>query len=322
MQHVYNAIGDRLRASIRRRALPAGTVLLAAPLAKLFGASRSPVKQALQALEKEGRVLRFGGRGVMVGPAGAPPRRRPLTARMVGLVAAAATIRRVPAWRTVYARVERDLVHRCIFGEFRINELELSRHYRIGRTVAHDVLTQLEATGIISRRSRGQWLTVPLDSRRVSDLFDLRILLEPRLCASARGFGDGELAAMRARLAAAAGDYPDVNAESMDELERDLHVRILERGQNVEFFAALRRTQCILISAKHVLGHGVPYPPKADFFFDEHLRVIDALLRRDGARAERALRSHLEASRERVSARLAEFRIGHKMKPLSFITAG
>ncbi len=77
MQHVYNAIGDRLRASIRRKALPAGTVLLAAPIARLFGSSRSPVKQALQSLEKEGHVLRFGGRGVMVGPAGVPARRSP-----------------------------------------------------------------------------------------------------------------------------------------------------------------------------------------------------------------------------------------------------
>ena len=216
----------------------------------------------------------------------------------------------------MYDRIERDLVQRSILGQFRVNELELSRHYKIGRTVAHDVLTRIQSTGIITRRDRAHWLTVPLDQKRINELFDLRLALEPRLCvAAAQHIPAAEVARMQARLIAGAERYPEVSAAAMDDLETDLHVRVLEQGGNTEIIEALRRTRCILISARHVFGREIPYPPRADFFFDEHIRVFSALRRRDGARAARLMNAHLEESRQRVIERLAGFRLQHQLKP-------
>ena len=322
-QPVYTAIGERVRAGIRQRRFRPGMLLLEAPLAQLFGSSRSPVKQALEDLKQEGLLVRFKGRGYLVGPAGVGVRREKLTPAMFGIDGNGAESLRQPTWKTIYDRVERELIHRSIFGQFRINELELSRHYNIGRTVAHDVLTQIQSTGIIARRDRAQWLTVPLDHKRINDLFDLRVMLEPRLCAAAVGRVPAtEITAMRTRIAQGANRYPNVNSAAMDELEHDLHVRLLEYGNNVEFFEALRRTRCILISGKHILGRDVPYPPPVNFFFEEHVRVLEALRRGDGTRAARALKNHLEESRPRVIERLAAFRARHRVKAISFISAG
>lgn len=321
VQRVYSAVSDRIRSSIRRKSVAPGTVLLEAPLAKLFGSSRSPVKQALALLEAEGLLTRFAGRGYIVGPANGPIRRRPITSAMLGMSQDASKSLRLPTWKTIYDRIERELIQRSIFGQFRINELELSRFYKIGRTVAHEVLMQIQSTGIITRRDRAQWLTVPLDHKRINDLFDLRILLEPQLCRSAaQRIPEAQIAEMRDRLLAGAEKYPEVDPEAMDNLESDVHMRMLQYGTNVEFFEALRRTRCILISGKHILGHALPYPQRTDFFFNEHLDILDALRRRDGSRASKSLITHLEQSRERVIERLAGFRERHRTKAISFIT--
>ncbi len=49
-------------------------MLLEGPLAEIFGASRSPVRQALRLLEREGLLHAFDGRGLLVGRARDPVR--------------------------------------------------------------------------------------------------------------------------------------------------------------------------------------------------------------------------------------------------------
>ena len=74
-------------------------------------------------------------------------------------------LRRSFAWEGIYEEVERAIIHRSAFGRFRVNELELARHYKVGRTVAHDVLTRLQALGIVDKDERQRWTIVSLDPR-------------------------------------------------------------------------------------------------------------------------------------------------------------
>ena len=128
----YALIGDALRGAIRDGRLPAGAVLVESALAGMFGASRSPVKQAFAALEGEGLVRRFGGRGVVVGAAEAD-RRIAVTPDLLGLGAPAEA--RDDGWTALYYRVERDIILASLFGRPRVNELALARHLGVGRTV-------------------------------------------------------------------------------------------------------------------------------------------------------------------------------------------
>jgi DNA-binding GntR family transcriptional regulator len=85
-------------------------------------------------------------------------------------------------------------------------------------------------------------------------------------------------------------------------------------------FEALRRTRCILISGKHLLGNFLPYP-RIDPFLAEHLEVIEALLSRDAARARLAMRHHLEAAQDKVETRLTEFRARYTITPISYVSS-
>ena len=307
-QPAYRKIETILFDSISAGRLAPGMVLLEGHLASIFGSSRTPVKQALDQLQDKGLVSRFGGRGYVVGDGHADLRRISLTPDLLGLDGESAELPRVWGWQRIYNGIERELVFRSALGRFRVNELELARYYEVGRTVAHDVLVQAQSIGLVAKDERSRWYIVPLDEKRICDLYDLRELLEPAALISAlRHIAPETLRAMQQRLTAAAQAYPEISAAEMDSLERDLHVSCLEFGANPEILEALKRTRCLLITAKHMLGDQVSYP-KDEPFMAEHLAVLDAMQRGDAAQVTEQMRAHLHIARAKVLDRVALFR--------------
>jgi DNA-binding GntR family transcriptional regulator len=316
----YQLVTETLRQGILRRRLPPGLVLQEESLAALFGSSRSPVKAALRQLLSEKLVTRANGRGVLVGSPGTPMDRTLLTHAMLGIEKSGNALPRVPAWQKIYGTIERELIYRSVFGRFQVNELELARHYGVGRTVAHDALLRLQLSGIVSRGEKARWYVVPLDSQRLNELYELRKLIEPELVSyAASRIPEDTLAQMRSRLSAVIRKQPHVKFDELDGLEHDLHVSCLEYGGNKEMLEALKRTRCILVSGKHILGKSIPYPER-DPFLAEHQAVIDALLSRDARRASRAMRTHLDSAHLKVEARLQAFRSSYTLTPISFVS--
>ncbi|HWT98623.1 MAG TPA: GntR family transcriptional regulator [Terriglobales bacterium] len=307
-QPAYRKIETILSDSIFAGRLAPGTVLLEGHLAAIFGSSRTPVKQALDQLQDKGLVSRFDGRGYVVGDGQANLRRVSLTPDLLGLDGDRAELAKVWGWQRIYNGIERELVFRSALGRFRLNELELARYHDVGRTVAHDVLVQAQSIGLVAKDERSRWYIVPLDEKRICDLYDLRELLEPAALVSAlQHIAPETLQAMQQRLTAAAKAYPEISAAEMDSLERDLHVSCVEFGANPEILEALKRTRCLLITAKHMLGDQVSYP-KDEPFMAEHLAVLDAMQRNDAAQVTEQMRIHLRIARAKVLDRVALFR--------------
>jgi len=315
---VYRKIAAILHDSIRAGRLTPGTILMEGSLAALFGSSRTPVKQALSDLSERGVIQRFDGRGFVVGSAKAP-RRVPVTAGLLGLDEANPELPRTWAWQRIYDSVERALIFHSALGKFRVNEVELARHCKVGRTVAHDVLVQAQSTGLLAKDERLRWYVVPLDEKRVCDLYDLRELLEPR--AMAAGIGrvpEDFLRGMAERLEAAIAAYPKVSAGEMDALEHGLHVTMLGYCGNPEVMEALKRTRCLHFTQKHMLGAEVSYPANEPFMA-EHLDVVQAMRRNDPAKVEAGMLTHLRTARAKVIERLAVFRESFTGSDLPYI---
>jgi DNA-binding GntR family transcriptional regulator len=297
-----------LRRSIQRGSLPAGTVLLEGKLAELLGSSRAPVRQALANLEEARVVQRFEGRGYLVGDDDQRVRRARLSADMLEIDEPPEALRRSFAWEGIYEEIERAIIHRSAFGRFRINELELARHYKVGRTVARDVLTRLQSLGIVDKDERQRWTTVPLDRTRLLNLYEVRDLLEPAALKHAAARTDMDvIVGMRAKLVQQLEAYPKISSSGMNDLEYDLHVRCLEPCPNKELLGALSRTRCILTLSKHVIGVAMEIP-EHDPFMEEHLHVFDLLIADKPTSAAEALRRHLRSSCPKVVERLEAFR--------------
>ena len=304
---VYRQIAAILQDSIKAGRLTPGTILMEGSLATLFGSSRTPVKQALSDLSEQGVIRRFDGRGFIVG-AGKAARRVPLTAQQLGLDESNPELPRTWAWQRIYDSVERELIFHSALGRFRVNEVELARYYKVGRTVAHDVLVQAQSSGLLAKDERLRWYVVPLDEKRVCDLYDLRELLEPRAIAGSIAHVPSEiLNGMAERLEAAIAAYPRVSAAEMDALEHGLHVTCVGYCGNPEIMEVLKRTRCLHFTQKHMLGAQVSYPV-AEPFMTEHLDVVRAMIENRPNDAAAAMASHLRIARTKVIDRLAVFR--------------
>jgi len=315
---VYRKIATILHDSIKAGRLTPGTVLMEGSLAALFGSSRTPVKQALSDLYDLGVIRRFEGRGFIVG-SGNAAHRVPLTAQQLGLDEANPELPRTWAWQRIYDSVERALIFHSAMGKFRVNEVELARHYKVGRTVAHDVLVQAQSTGLLAKDERLRWYVVPLDEQRVCDLYDLRELLEPKALAAGIGRVPPDfLSSMAERLEAAIAAYPKVSAAEMDALEHGLHVTSLGYCGNKEIMEALKRTRCLHFTQKHMLGAQVSYPADEPFMH-EHLDIVRAMLRNDPAKVEAQMLTHLRTARAKVIDRLAVFRRSFRGSDLPYI---
>ncbi len=293
---IYERVSQLLRRALGDGSIPSGLVLLEGPVADIFSVTRTPVRKALQALEEEGLVSRFDGRGYTAGPAGVEPRRIALEASMLGLDGDAEPVRKTLGWESIYDEVERNVVHLSVFDSYRVNELELARHFNVGRVVARDVLLRLEALGLLEKDERMRWAIKALDADRLNHLYELRWLLEPTaLRGGARSLPPAELQTMVGHLHQAIATYPKISRIELDELEHDLHVGLLSRCPNVDLLQSLERTRCILTLSKHVLGETAPMP-KSDPFMSEHLAILEAVGRDEIGLAEGLLRKHLESS--------------------------
>jgi len=319
---VYRKIAAILHDSIKAGRLSPGTILMEGSLAALFGSSRTPVKQALSHLSDRGVIRRFDGRGFIVGTgleSGKAALRVPLTAQQLGLDETNPELPRTWAWQRIYDSVERELIFHSALGKFRVNEVELARYYKVGRTVAHDVLVQAQSTGLLAKDERLRWYVVPLDEKRVCDLYDMRELLEPAAMAATVGRIPPEfLSGMVERLEAAIAAYPKVTAAEMDALEHGLHVTGLGYCDNREIMEALKRTRCLHFTQKHMLGAQVSYP-STEPFMTEHLGIVRAMMRNEPASVAKLALAHLQVARAKVIDRLAVFRRSFAGSDLPYI---
>ena len=318
-QPLYDQICNVLRQAISDHKLPVGTLVRERHLVRLFGAGRAPVRQALARLQDEGILQKVAGRGHVVGDAEGPVREVDLLPLLLGPGNEGRQIRKAPAWERIYEQVERAVIHRSAFGSTRVNELELARHFDVGRLVARDVLTRLEALGMLEKDAQQRWSIVALDARRLLNLNEIREQLEPvALRQSCHGLGRHELAAMRQRLLTQIKIYPQVTAATMNALEIDLHVDCLARCPNKELLDALRRTHCVLTLSKHILGVEMPLP-EYDPFMVEHLVVVDKLLDGDVLGAVTALGRHLKSAAPKMIQRLDTFQSEFQAPEFSFL---
>lgn len=309
---LYLRIRDVLADAISAGRLPKGALLLEGPVATLFASTRTPVRQALALLEEGGMVRRFDGRGFLVGQGRGGPKRVALTVDMLGLDEETPALRKAPGWEAIYESLEREMVHLSVFGRHRINEVELARARGVGRQVARDALTRLEALGIVEKDERMRWTLVPLDEGRMRDLHDIRVALEPVALVRAAPFiPPAERRAMTERLEEALAVYPDLSVEAMDDLETDLHITCLGYCPNRELLIALRRARFMLNVSKHIIGVSHRMPANEPFIA-EHLAVFRALDVDHAERAAETLRHHISISLPKVIARVSELREEHR----------
>ena len=288
---IYATIHAVLRDHLARAALPAGLVLGQANVARAFNVSRVPAGIALTRLLDEGLVQRFEGRGYIV-PGGEPLRTDLVDA---GLTVPADIANPSAARREqIYSEVEHAVAACLAYGRFMLNETALAHHYDVSRTIAHEVLTQLERLGIIEQDSNNRWYAGPMTSAELRHHFEIRWFLEPQALRQAFPYITASQIAERLARNRAAERDPMLPIER-ERLESDLHVHTLAPCPNTILLDAVRRSQRVLI-ATHSAFANYQLRHEISRMAAEHILIYEALADGDVERAAQLLEAHLKRS--------------------------
>ncbi len=292
---LYGVIHSVLRDHLKRGALMDGLVLGEASVARAFQTSRMPASIALKRLHKEGLISDFEGRGYLVkGGRRDPPEPRRLDLRQAGLELPAhlAEPRRIRNRRNhIYRAVEHSVAASVVYGRFLLNESALAEHFNVSRTIAHEVLTQLERTGIAVQDRNQRWYAGPLTPGDVAHHFEIRWLLEPEALRQAfPHLSKSELVRRRDRVRR--GPASRIEPGELERIERDLHHDTLAHCPNTTLLQAIARSQLVIVVI-HSTFVSFQRTPELLKMFAEHRQIYDALLDGNPESAAAALEAHL-----------------------------
>ncbi|GAA1964693.1 GntR family transcriptional regulator [Amycolatopsis minnesotensis] len=179
---------------------------------------------------------------------------------------------------------------------------ELGERFGASRTPVREALLRLADLGLVKiERNRGARVLGP-DGRGVVELCSLRLLLEPPACRSAAAVmtsrDDDLLAAELAIMRERADAGPEYFAA--DERLHDLILRASGNLRLAKFVAELRQT--LALDGRL----SVPRYQPVETALRDHGDIVEALRKRDGVAAERAMRKHLIRSADLLVANTSE----------------
>jgi DNA-binding GntR family transcriptional regulator len=198
----------------------------------------------------------------------------------------------------VYDKIKlRIITFRYRPGEY-LNESQISKALRLGRTPVHQALSQLKLEGLVEILPRKGVIVKPISLDEAQDIIQARLVNEA-LCARlaaqrATQENIAELARIieRSGVAASAGDI-----ERLMFLDRDFH-HVLGRASRNTVLAQilgqlhnrlLRFWFVSLTDRKHHIA-----------VLEEHKRVLDAVRARDADAAETAIREHILSFQQNI----------------------
>lgn len=309
----YQRIHLALRRRIVQGGISPGTALLEVHVAEEFAVSRGPARRALVELEREGLVAKASGRGFLVTWASAPPAGGPIA------MAAGEALTSTASWERIYRHIARELAAYAALGRWRLTEVDLARHFRVSRTVAREVLAQLQTVGIVRKDAKSRWYVPALTPQRINEFYELRWTLEPAAMRKAALRAPRALiGGMRRELEDAAARFPDVSPDELNALEHRLHVEFLSHCGNQTLIETLQHYHALLIAHSFLYAHSQT-AEDTDPFLSEHLAVLRELDRGDLDAAAQALERHLRNSAGRAVDRVASVRGILQPAPLPYL---
>jgi DNA-binding GntR family transcriptional regulator len=200
--------------------------------------------------------------------------------------------------QVVYERIKEEIYEFGMAPGQRYSEQELANRFGVSRTPLRLALHVLAREGYLDRvGGHAGWLVKPFDLRYYEDLYDFRTQIEliavRRLCTMDPAPDLGALCAFwrvpkRARV---------MDGQTVAKEDEKLHATLVALAGNAEML----RTHADLTERIRIIRRlDFIEPARIKAAFDEHDKILGALLARRAGDAEMLVRAHIEASRAEI----------------------
>jgi len=174
-----------------------------------------------------------------------------------------------------------------------IDELALAREWQISRTPLREALKVLAAEGLVTPVPRQGCKVAELSEDDADELFPVMALLEGRCAYEAvRKASDADIRVLRQLHEKLEKNAATRNVEGYYRANHEFHTKVQALAGNRWLDRAtgdLRRFVRLL------RGRQLNWPGRIDASINEHRVLLDAIVQRDAARAERVMHDHLMA---------------------------
>jgi len=173
-----------------------------------------------------------------------------------------------------------------------VSEVALARQLNVSRTPVHDALRQLAKDGLVQQRANHRAVIAEFTAADIHDLYQMRKLLEGEAARlAAKGMDRATLARLRETADSLAQDRDSPNWVALwADFDEDFHSAIAEASGSPRL--------CQDIARYHLLHRGFnklgTTPEGLEHALEEHMRILDALEKRDPKEAQRAMVDHLQ----------------------------
>lgn len=200
----------------------------------------------------------------------------------------------------VYGQIKRDIADFRLVPGDRFTELELCTRLGVSRTPVRQALYRLQQDGLVEVMFRSGWRVLPFDFDRFDQLYDLRMVLETtavqRLCQQEVADASPLLQALKDRWLVPATERSS-DATAVAAWDEAFHETLVRACGNAE-----------MARVHHEVTERIRIIRRLDFLqqaridatYDEHAKILRAVMARQADRASLLLRSHIEASQAEV----------------------
>jgi DNA-binding GntR family transcriptional regulator len=179
-----------------------------------------------------------------------------------------------------------------------VSEADLAKRFELNRAAARSAVDRLSVMGLLRPIRRRGYVVKPITLRDVSDLFELRTIIEVAVGRLAAGRVD-EFSLRRLDRVCSAGYRPGDRESEAKFLQAnsEFHQTIAMATGNHRLVATLAQ---ILREMERLFHFGLALRNRSDEMRQEHQALIDALARGDADEVERFTRSELASSKAMV----------------------
>jgi DNA-binding GntR family transcriptional regulator len=197
-----------------------------------------------------------------------------------------------------YVCIRHDIISCVIAPGTEISEAQLCTQYKLGKAPVRMALSRLAHDGLVRAIPRRGYMVMAVTLKDIQDVFELRLMLEPAAARMAAGRVDGQRLRMLDEVCRAGYQPGDVKSITRFlEANKAFHVAITHAAGNIRLANAIEQ---LLDEMSRLLHLGLGLRNRSQEMQHEHRALVRALIRGDGATAERICREQIETARNMV----------------------